>query len=148
MTMQVYRFQDFVAVNPPKGETFYLTAEQARELEKALSQVSFSIKTEKFAESTVGTTTIDANGSRYQEKKKSLNRSYGFLEVDESTKKITVSYGGNMGNGMDNVRECFDKLYGEGKFDLVYAAKTVEKGDPSYMWYMDVKKADFIKIVG
>jgi len=65
--MHVYRFGDLVAINPPEGATFYLSAREARELSKALMLGVVSINVEKFTESNVGTIRIDATGSRYRD---------------------------------------------------------------------------------
>lgn len=63
--MRIYRFGDFVAINPPDGSTFYLKASEALALENAVSEVLSSISTERFSKSKVGTFDIPTTGERY-----------------------------------------------------------------------------------
>ena len=60
-TINVYRFGDRVAITPPDGRTFYLTADQARLVADALMACCDSINTEKFTDSNFGTRTISVD---------------------------------------------------------------------------------------
>jgi hypothetical protein len=61
--MNVYRFHELAALNPPQGDTFYLTEREAVLLSAALMRVARSINTEKFSTSALGTIAIDCTGS-------------------------------------------------------------------------------------
>jgi hypothetical protein len=68
---------------------------------------------------------------------------YGFLEVWSDTKdKVVVSYGGNMGNRLEDVRKCFDARFGKDRFYRILAAAKVE-GSPDYMWSATLTKSQF-----
>ena len=49
--MNVYRFRDDVAINPPDGPTFYLSKAQARFMATALRRVATDIVKCKFVDS-------------------------------------------------------------------------------------------------
>lgn len=56
----LHRFGDRVAISlPGKGETLYLTAEEASLLAFGLEKCAMSINTEKFTESNFGTYTVN-----------------------------------------------------------------------------------------
>lgn len=66
--MQIYRFHEFVGVNPPTGETFYLDFEEARQLIASLSAiVNEADRGVSFVNGTTETTEIKTTGSRYRE---------------------------------------------------------------------------------
>lgn len=57
--IRVYRFHDKVAVNPPDGPTFYLSRDAAQDFAIALQQAAYSVQSERFTRSTLGTMEID-----------------------------------------------------------------------------------------
>ena len=57
--MQVYRFRNQVAINPPDGATFYLSARAANAMAAALQTVADDIPRAKFHESTLSGVTIE-----------------------------------------------------------------------------------------
>lgn len=66
--MYIYRFHDFIAINPPgKSETIYLTADEAREAIAhawaILKEIDQGIS---FSRGTVKPATIETSGSRYR----------------------------------------------------------------------------------
>ena len=61
--MQVYRFHERVAINPPDGPTFYLLPEQATRLGAALMAHSQDCHENKFTQSTLAPVVIETEGS-------------------------------------------------------------------------------------
>lgn len=67
--MEVYRFGDKVAINPPgddNRQTVYLSKEQSDALLFALMHVGEDITRLPFTMSRAGTTRIETTGSRYE----------------------------------------------------------------------------------
>ncbi len=63
--MQIYRYNDYVAISPPAGPTFYLTAEEARKVWNAINDVSQDIEFGlPFSHSKVSTFDIEADGTK------------------------------------------------------------------------------------
>lgn len=56
--MEVYRFKNRVAINPPKGATFYISTEAAKKLAESLLMFSSDINTVSFGNSTIRPTII------------------------------------------------------------------------------------------
>lgn len=61
-TGQLHRFRDSVAVWVGKGETVYMSADEAEAFAKALQHAAQSIRTEGFAQSTCGTVQLKFSG--------------------------------------------------------------------------------------
>lgn len=59
--MNVYRFRDRVAINPPKGPTIYLDAQGARSLAGLLDACVNDLEDRSFQESQFHTTHIEGN---------------------------------------------------------------------------------------
>lgn len=61
-TGQLHRFRDSVAVWVGKGETVYMTADEAEAFAAALLRAAQSIRNEGFAQSTCGTVRLTFSG--------------------------------------------------------------------------------------
>ena len=69
--------------------------------------------------------------------------SYGFLEVwSDVSDKVVIAYAGNMGNRLEDVRKCFDALYGKDRFYRILAVAKVA-GSPDYAWSAKLTKGEF-----
>lgn len=64
MAMHVYRFGDQVALNPPEGDTFYLTIPEAFKLSAAIDGVILDYMAREFVDSIAGTVAIESDGKR------------------------------------------------------------------------------------
>lgn len=72
--------------------------------------------------------------------------SRGFLEVSSlPSKRVIVSYTGNMGHRLENVRSSFENIFGMGSFAKLIANSTVE-GSPDYCWSAVIAGEDFKRI--
>jgi hypothetical protein len=68
---------------------------------------------------------------------------YGFLEVWSGVSdKVVVAYAGNMGNRLEDVRSCFESLYGKDRFARILAVAKVA-GAPDYAWSATLTKGQF-----
>ena len=85
-----------------------------------------------------------------------IDRSLGFLEtvVHNTIQAVDIQFCGNMGNNETSVRNNFDALYGEGKFEAVKPFgefhvdnHNIVYDDPSYVYVLRVPAADFIREV-
>ncbi len=61
--MQIYRYNEYVAINPPEGPTFYLTEREAGMLWRAVRETTMDIACGvPFSQSKVSTVTVDCSG--------------------------------------------------------------------------------------
>lgn len=83
-----------------------------------------------------------------------LLATYGLLEVSIKKDIVYVEYAGNMGANLNNVKVCFDTLYGTNTFEkmleVCYSIKTLETidDDPDYLWTAKLRVWNFEKVTG
>lgn len=69
----------------------------------------------------------------------------GFLEVGIYSDIVEISYAGNMGATLKNVKKNFLELYPSANFEKVLAAGQ-QFGAPDYAWFCELPKSTFHKL--
>lgn len=75
-----------------------------------------------------------------------LMYSNGFLEVSSlPSKRVVVSYTGNMGSNLKDVQSKFEEIFGMYSFYKLLANSKLS-GSPDYLWQAVIEGLDFKRI--